>query len=556
MRGLLERICAEEGATVAPAVFPLVLRAGGGSARDSLSVLDQLLAGAGPEGVTYERAVALLGVTDVALIDDVVDASGRRRPGRGVRGRRPARRGRPRPAPLRRGPARSGCATSRWSRRSRTPASAGSSTSPRDEVERMVEQASRAGSGDAGALRRDPARRADRDARGHGAAAAAGAVVRADAAAGGVDVRARRCWSGWNGSSAGRPSRPHRCRTERPRPPLRPARTRRSRRRRGGRSSGRAGPSRRRRVGPTRPGAGPACGDGGRPGAGRSRRRTPRRSTPTARRPAPCSRPTPGSGRRAQHADLRAAVGASPAADLRPAADASTGSGREPRTGRGRGARITARHHRPRRGTPPPARLPVLRPAAADGPRRTGRDGASRPRPAPLADVPEGRGATAPRKPDTEPRAPQQPAAASLDAAAVRRVWSEILAAAKQRSRSTGALMVNATVRAVEGDVLVLTIGSRAAGPQAVGGAQHRRHRRRAARRARRPVAGPLRPRRRGSSAAPARGGTPRRPPSRSDRRVPRRPARRLPPADPPTTANRCRPSRLPRTRLPTTRRR
>jgi DNA polymerase-3 subunit gamma/tau len=48
----------------------------------------------------------------------------------------------------------------------------------------------------------------------------------------------------------------------------------------------------------------------------------------------------------------------------------------------------------------------------------------------------------------------------SLDAAAVRRVWSEILAAAKQRSRSTGALMVNATVRAVDGDVLVLTIGS------------------------------------------------------------------------------------------------
>jgi DNA polymerase-3 subunit gamma/tau len=74
LRKLLEHICAEEGAIVAPAVFPLVIRAGGGSARDSLSVLDQLLAGAGPEGVTYERAVALLGVTDVALIDDVVDA--------------------------------------------------------------------------------------------------------------------------------------------------------------------------------------------------------------------------------------------------------------------------------------------------------------------------------------------------------------------------------------------------------------------------------------------------------------------------------------------------
>ncbi len=74
LRKLLERICAEEGVAVAPAVLPLVIRAGGGSARDSLSVLDQLVSGAGPEGVTYERAVALLGVTDVSLIDDVVDA--------------------------------------------------------------------------------------------------------------------------------------------------------------------------------------------------------------------------------------------------------------------------------------------------------------------------------------------------------------------------------------------------------------------------------------------------------------------------------------------------
>nr|WP_239028660.1 DNA polymerase III subunit gamma and tau [Pseudonocardia acidicola] len=74
LRKLLERICEDEGAVVAPAVYPLVIRAGGGSARDTLSVLDQLLAGAGPEGVTYERAVALLGVTDAAIIDDVVDA--------------------------------------------------------------------------------------------------------------------------------------------------------------------------------------------------------------------------------------------------------------------------------------------------------------------------------------------------------------------------------------------------------------------------------------------------------------------------------------------------
>ncbi|MFD4467866.1 DNA polymerase III subunit gamma and tau [Rhodococcus sp. NPDC058505] len=74
MRGLLEKICEQEQVAVADAVYPLVIRAGGGSPRDSLSVLDQLLAGAGDEGVTYARALALLGVTDVALIDEAVDA--------------------------------------------------------------------------------------------------------------------------------------------------------------------------------------------------------------------------------------------------------------------------------------------------------------------------------------------------------------------------------------------------------------------------------------------------------------------------------------------------
>jgi DNA polymerase-3 subunit gamma/tau len=74
MRGLLEQICVQESVTVEDAVYPLVIRAGGGSPRDSLSVMDQLLAGAGPEGVTYPRALSLLGVTDVALIDEAVDA--------------------------------------------------------------------------------------------------------------------------------------------------------------------------------------------------------------------------------------------------------------------------------------------------------------------------------------------------------------------------------------------------------------------------------------------------------------------------------------------------
>jgi DNA polymerase-3 subunit gamma/tau len=74
LRPYLEQLCEAEGVTVEPAVFPLVVRAGGGSARDTLSVLDQLMAGAGPEGVGYARAVALLGVTDAALIDEMCDA--------------------------------------------------------------------------------------------------------------------------------------------------------------------------------------------------------------------------------------------------------------------------------------------------------------------------------------------------------------------------------------------------------------------------------------------------------------------------------------------------
>jgi len=74
MRGLIEKILASEQVEVDDAVFPLVIRAGGGSPRDTLSVLDQLLAGAEDNRVHYRRALALLGATDVALIDDAVDA--------------------------------------------------------------------------------------------------------------------------------------------------------------------------------------------------------------------------------------------------------------------------------------------------------------------------------------------------------------------------------------------------------------------------------------------------------------------------------------------------
>ncbi len=74
LRELLEQILAAEEVSYEPAVLPLVVRAGAGSVRDALSILDQLLAGSGPEGLTYDRTVALLGYTDDSLLDEMVDA--------------------------------------------------------------------------------------------------------------------------------------------------------------------------------------------------------------------------------------------------------------------------------------------------------------------------------------------------------------------------------------------------------------------------------------------------------------------------------------------------
>jgi DNA polymerase-3 subunit gamma/tau len=74
MSSYLAELCEKEGVAVEPAALPLVVRAGGGSARDTLSVLDQLMGGAGPAGVTHELASGLLGYTPDALLDEVVDA--------------------------------------------------------------------------------------------------------------------------------------------------------------------------------------------------------------------------------------------------------------------------------------------------------------------------------------------------------------------------------------------------------------------------------------------------------------------------------------------------
>ncbi|MDQ0574517.1 DNA polymerase III subunit gamma and tau [Agromyces albus] len=72
----VQQLCTEEGVEVAPGVLPLVVRAGGGSPRDTLSLLDQLIAGSEGPTIDYERAVALLGYTHAALLDEVVDAIG------------------------------------------------------------------------------------------------------------------------------------------------------------------------------------------------------------------------------------------------------------------------------------------------------------------------------------------------------------------------------------------------------------------------------------------------------------------------------------------------
>ena len=72
----VQALCEIEGVAVAPGVLPLVVRAGGGSARDTLSLLDQLIAGSESNRIEYERAVALLGYTHASLLGEVIDALG------------------------------------------------------------------------------------------------------------------------------------------------------------------------------------------------------------------------------------------------------------------------------------------------------------------------------------------------------------------------------------------------------------------------------------------------------------------------------------------------
>jgi DNA polymerase-3 subunit gamma/tau len=377
LRALLERICAEEGAVVAPAVYPLVIRAGGGSARDSLSVLDQLLAGAGPEGVTYERAVELLGVTDVALIDDTIDglAAGDRAAvfeavDRLVEAGHDPRR----------------FASDLLQRlRDLTLLQAvpeavtrGLVDAADDELARMVEQAAKLG----------PA-----------TLARYGEIVHTGLA----DMR---------GATAPRLLLELLCARM-----LLPAAS----------TSDTAllerieRMERRVAISPATTGV-DGAGDTSDTDDAVSRRSYARPST--VRPGAASEEPAP----------------AAPPTDRAPA---------EP--GRDRGPAVPP-------GVEPAARRADRGPAVAQGEPRATRpqsgpatgDRAAHPEPAPPARP----------QPDAPVDREQAPQAAALDAVAVRRVWSEVLAAAKQRSRSIEAMLVNATVRAVEGDVLVLHIGA------------------------------------------------------------------------------------------------
>ncbi|MFI6553432.1 DNA polymerase III subunit gamma and tau [Streptomyces griseus] len=74
LRSYLADVCGRENSPVEDGVLPLVVRAGAGSVRDSMSVMDQLLAGAGDDGVTYAMATSLLGYTDGSLLDSIIDA--------------------------------------------------------------------------------------------------------------------------------------------------------------------------------------------------------------------------------------------------------------------------------------------------------------------------------------------------------------------------------------------------------------------------------------------------------------------------------------------------
>ena len=396
LRGLLERICTDEGAVVAPAVYPLVIRAGGGSARDSLSVLDQLLAGAGPEGVTYERAVALLGVTDVALIDDMVDAlaaSDRAAVFETVdrlveAGHDPRR------------------FASDLLQRLRDvtllqavpeAAERGLVESAADEVTRMVEQAARL----------SPATLAR-----YGEIVHTGLIEMRGATAPRLLLELLCARMLLPAASTAEPAMLERLERLERRSDIAPE---------------------------------ASAPEGSEPAGRRFQR--PSSAAPAA--PAP-STPAPST------------AAASPA----PAVVEPRGDGAEAAAEPVRTAPVDAPAPVPDRGVSDPSRADEAsapsrspRPGDAPAPAAARVDGPRAEQPTPEQPTPE-QSRPEQQRPEASPAEPRSPRPTSLDAAAVRRVWPEILAAAKERKKRTAALLVSATVRAVDDDTLVLSIGT------------------------------------------------------------------------------------------------
>ncbi|WP_214367338.1 DNA polymerase III subunit gamma and tau [Pseudonocardia sp. H11422] len=473
LRRLLERICADEGAVVAPAVYPLVIRAGGGSARDTLSVLDQLLAGAGPEGVTYERAVALLGVTDVALIDDVVDALAA-----GDRGA--VYEAVDRLVEAGHDPRRFAADLLQRIRDltllQAVPEAAarGLVDTSDDELTRMAEQAANLG----------PATLAR-----YGEILHDGLTEMRGATAPRLLLELLCARMLLPAASTGDSALLERLERMERRISIAP-------------EPGTGGetlppavaeappPGRRTFVRPTArqtaEAAGPAGGRQPTAAPGGSAE-PPAAAPPPTAAPAPADRvaeapaapvpqaaegrpdgssapePTtaPGSrvppGETAPGMPAPSGAGRTPAHQTRPPADQADDArrdapGRRPPTDGGQGGSAE----------PPGAdagRRPSVVPApVAPGPPAPAPDAPGTPAPA-AAPAPEPTAARA-GEPAAPPLPEPPPVPSGLDAAAVRRVWPEILAAARQRSRSTEALLVNATVRSVDDDTLLLTIGS------------------------------------------------------------------------------------------------
>ncbi|WFE62771.1 DNA polymerase III subunit gamma and tau [Micromonospora sp. WMMD714] len=454
LRPYLEQLTQAEGVKVDPAVFPLVVRAGGGSARDSLSVLDQLIAGAGPEGVSYPRAAALLGVTDAALIDEMCDALAA---GDGAAAYATVDR----VAEAGHDPRRFAADLLERLRDlivlQQVPDAAGKGLidGPADQIERMAAQAQQLGPATLSRCA-DIVHNGLVDMRGTTAPrllleliCARMLLPGADDSTGGLLQRLERLERRLTLGGGELPPAP----------------------------AGSAPPTTSPEVRPTAPApgaaaaasdpltAGPPAAAGGLTGAAAARAAAAAAGT---RATSPGPRPAPGdpAGTADTRPDPAAGMGVGgPAADV-PAQGGPTGPASAPSAGSTGSGAVAASPT----GADPASAGPMASGAVAAGPmgsdqgsvRPTGSGGPAVGQPGVEAPVrrPVPASAVMPDPATPEPPRPGAAAPGALDAVAVRRVWPEIVAKVNRVKKPAAALMRDAVVRDVDGDVLVLTVKS------------------------------------------------------------------------------------------------